>query len=63
MDENLFNYFPINIKNKIYGQVENFDGLEEIRLRCNKPIILKYNEREELIDYDITYREMMEILR
>lgn len=31
MDENLFNYFPINIKNKIYGQVESFE-----RLRRNK---------------------------
>lgn len=31
MDENIFSYFPINIKNRIYGQVENFE-----RLRRNK---------------------------
>ena len=63
MDENIFNYFPINIKNKIYGQVASFEGLEEIRLRCNKPVILKFRDYEEILDHTITYKEMMDILR
>ena len=40
MEESILNYFPINIQKKIYGQVENFTNLEEIRIRTNKPIIL-----------------------
>ena len=63
MDENLFNYFPQTIKNAIYGQVENFEGLEEIRLRNNKPIILKFTNEEIVTNYYITYKEMMDVLR
>ena len=63
MEENLLNYFPQNIQRKILGQVENFDKLEEIRLRVCKPIILSYTDYERIIEYNITYREIIEILR
>ena len=63
MEESILNYFPINIQKKIYGQVENFTNLEEIRIRTNKPIILKYTFYEKIIDCIITYKEMIEIVQ
>ena len=63
MDENIFGYFPLSVKNVLYGQVDSFNNLEEIRLRCNKPIILKYSGYEEVLEYNINCREMLDILR
>lgn len=63
MEENLLNYFPINLRKKIAGQVNNFSKIEEIRLRTNKPIILKGNLYEDIIKYNISYREIVETLQ
>lgn len=63
MDENIFGYFPLSVKNVLCGQVDTAKNLEEIRLRCNKPIILKYSGYEEVLEYNINCREMLDILR
>ena len=38
-------------------------ALEEIRLRVNKPIILKFNQTEKLFDYHVTTEDILETLR
>ena len=49
--QEIFNFFPVKISNKINeqinGQVDNYiNRLEEIRIRNSKPIILKYSNKE-----------------
>ena len=63
MEENLLKYFPMNLRMKLEGQVKECEAIEEIRLRNNKPIILKCSDYENIIQYNITYREMLEILQ
>ena len=41
----------------------NINYLEEIRLRVNKPIILKLGQVEVLIEYKLEYQEISEILQ
>lgn len=50
---NIQEYFPRNIKDILKINI-NKDNLEEIRLRCEKPIILKYNDEERILDYLIS---------
>ena len=50
MYENIIEYFPQNIK-EIFKNNLTKSNLEEIRLRCEKPIILKYNDIEQILDY------------
>jgi len=53
MYENILKYFPQKIQETIKNNL-NKDYLEEIRLRCGKPIILKYATKEIIIDYKLT---------
>jgi len=53
MYENILEYFPQNIK-QIFKNTLNQSNLEEIRLRCGKPIILKYSDKEVILDYLLT---------
>lgn len=46
------------IKNNI-----NLNYLEEIRIRVNKPIIMKLGQAEIIIEYNITSEEILEILQ
>lgn len=52
MYENILKYFPQNIKELL--KKEKYNHLEEIRLRCEKPIILKYTDIELVINYILT---------
>lgn len=52
MYENIFEYFPQNIKKLLEKEKNN--NLEEIRLRCQKPIILKYGDKELVLNYVLT---------
>ena len=62
--KDILRYFPQSIYRIIEGQVEEKKNtLEEIRIRANKPIILKACYSEEVIDYRVTYKEIMEILQ
>lgn len=53
MYENILEYFPQNIKEILINN-SNENYLEEIRLRCEKPIILKYTDKELVINYILT---------
>jgi len=58
---NILKFFPKQIAEKI--SQENIDNLEEIRLRVNNPIILKYTTEERILDYEIKQEEMLKILQ
>ena len=52
MYENILEYFPQSIKELLEKEKNNH--LEEIRLRCEKPIILKYSGEEVILNYILT---------
>lgn len=59
--EEILNFFPIEMKQKIK---QNFlENLEEIRIRTFKPIILKNRQTEKQIDYNITPDTILQILQ
>lgn len=57
----ILNFFPIEIKNEILKN--NLEGLEEIRIRTFKPIILKFSNREIILDYKPIQKEILQILQ
>lgn len=56
-------YFPYNIKSKIIEYGNKLDGLEEIRVRANRNILLKIGQDEFKVDYIINTNEILEILQ
>jgi stage III sporulation protein SpoIIIAA len=53
MDQ-ILKYFPINIKVILEKEIgEKKNSLEEIRIRVQKPIILKFNSGEKIVRYFI----------
>ena len=57
----ILNFFSSEIKNKILEH--DLEGLEEIRVRVFKPIILKYSNQEIILDYTPTQKEILQILQ
>ena len=57
----ILKYFPIQISNKINKKIieysTSFNMLEEIRIRNNKPIILKFNKEEIVLENCIVIAE------
>lgn len=62
MNKDILKYFPEKIKNVIEENLADLN-LEEIRIRNNKPIILKSSNQEKLIRYYPNSDEMMTILQ
>lgn len=61
---NIFKYFPNRIREIINTEVsDKYDSLEEIRIRVDKPIILKFNNSEKIIRYNINSDEILNILQ
>ena len=64
---NILRCFPIRVSKKIdeyiLSENININLLEEIRLRVNRPILLKIGLFEEKIDYVITQEELIETLQ
>ena len=65
---NLFRYFPQSISNVLDDFFRKSDqnfyiALEEIRIRSNKPIVLKFNNGEKIIEYIVKPEEIQETLR
>lgn len=58
MDKSFLNFLP----SKILVDILNFESLEEIRIRINKRVYLKYFGFEKFLDYKITKKEFDEIL-
>lgn len=60
----ILKYMPQTIKNLIERYVkENYNSLEEIRIRANKPIILKFSSEEKIVNYLTTTNEILEIMQ
>ena len=60
----ILKYMPQNIINLIKADIElNYNSLEEIRIRANKPIILKFNNIEKIINYNSTTNDILEIMQ
>ena len=62
--EELYKYFPTNIYNLLkVSTTQNLqikNELQEIRIRCNRPIILKLRNSEALIEYEINQTEILQ---
>lgn len=54
-----FNFFPNHIVNIIKAYSLN---LEEIRIRIGLPIILKYSNKDIILDYKTTQKDLLDIL-
>lgn len=60
----ILKYFPDKIEKKIAEEIlDKVDTLEEIRLRSQRPIILKFNEAEKIIKYTVTTEEILACLQ
>lgn len=60
----ILKYFPDKIEKKIAEEIlDKFDMLEEIRLRVQRPIILKFNDGEKIIKYTVTTEEILSCLQ
>ena len=61
---NIFKYFPNRIREIINTEVsDKYDSLDEISIRVDKPIILKFNNSEKIIRYNINSDEILNILQ
>ena len=64
---NILRCFPNNVVRKIDEYFVknniNLNYLEEIRIRVNRPIIMKLGQAEIIIEYNITSEEILEILQ
>lgn len=62
--DTIYKYFPDKIQNLIREEIgENITTLEEIRIRVDKPLVLKFNLHEKVIRYFITSDEILSILQ
>lgn len=56
----ILNYFSKSIRNCLLN--ENFDDVEEIRLRTNKNVILRKNFEEKVLNYIVSTEDILETL-
>ena len=65
--QNILRCFPIRISKKIdsflLSENININLLEEIRIRTNRPILLKIGDVERKIEHIVTQEEILEILQ
>ena len=66
---NLFKYFSESLESVIENYFNNiakpseYMALEEIRIRSNRPLILKFNDNEKIFDYIVTVEDLIETLQ
>ena len=64
---NILRCFPIKVSKKIdeflLSENINLNLLEEIRIRINRPILLKIGQEEKKIEHIITSEEILETLQ
>lgn len=53
---------PVEMRRKIEDYIFNLKNLEEIRIRTNKPLILNFGTKEEVLDYITHKNEINNIL-
>lgn len=61
--KNILGYFPQELEKVLVIDInENFERLEEIRLRALRPIILKFRDDERIIKYNVSTEEILNTL-
>lgn len=65
---NLLNFFPENISDSIQkffqeDEEEKDKAIEEIRLRADKPLILKFNKKEIIFKNNVTQEDILKTLQ
>ena len=60
----VFNYFPTSIKDKLQQEIEKNQEsfLEEIRIRVNRPILMKWNNNSSFINYVVSSEDILQIM-
>ena len=61
--EEILKYFPEKIELQLQNDVKDFENLEEIRFRVNRPIVLKFNDMDKVIKYQVSTEEVLAILQ
>lgn len=62
--EGILKYFPIKLENILKQEIgEKYNILEEIRIRVGKPIVLKFNNYEKIVRYQVNRDEILNILQ
>ena len=59
----ILRYFPDNIRVVLEKEINNNLVIEEIRIRNSKPIILKLNNSEKIINYIVQTEDVLKILQ
>ena len=60
----ILRYFPSRVAKELEIRIgTNWEKLEEIRIRVDKPIIIKFNNYEKIIDINITLDNILEIMQ
>ena len=59
----ILRYFPENIRVVLENEINNNLVIEEIRIRNSKPIILKLNNSEKIINYIVQTEDVLKILQ
>ena len=63
-NRNILGYFPESIEKALVEElVDDFDKLEEIRLRAVRPIVLKLNNEERLLKYFVSSEELLSTMQ
>ena len=52
-------YLPEKIKNILNAEIEDLNQLEEIRLRCGQPIVLKLSTGDKIIRFLVTTEDIL----
>ena len=61
----IFEYFPNIIKEELKKEITivNYKMLEEIRIRVNRPIVLKFNNELKKLEYIINTEDILRIMQ
>lgn len=64
MLEEILRYFPEKLENKLSEEIKDkLDSLEEIRLRVDRPIVLKFRDTDKVIKYNVTTEDILSTLQ
>lgn len=59
-------FFPMNLSNILYNTIISNnkikDELQEIRIRIDRPLVLKLRDKELIVEYKITQNEILQIV-
>lgn len=62
--EEILNYFTEKISVQLENEIKDkFDTLEEIRLRVERPIVLKFKDNDKVIKYNVTTEDILSTLQ